>query len=397
MTSAPNNLKLLLYAHDWAPGVGGVEIVTMALARGFSAWSTTHPGESIETTVVTNTPAGTMDDSRLPFRVVRRPGKAQLARLIRASDVVHVASAALPPMALAWFFRKPVVVEHSGYQAICPNGLLLYEPDRTVCPGHFMAGRYASCVRCNSAPLGRTASLRYMLLTFPRRWLARRISRNIAPSSHIAERIQLPRTDVIYHGVPDQPLAASRTNDAPASFAYVGRLIPEKGLSVLLRAAHTLAQQNYSFRLKVVGDGPERQQLENMTDELGLRDRTEFLGTVPGSVIAELLSGVTAVVMPSVCEDVAPLVAIEQMMQGNVLIASEIAGLGEIVDGAGLKFPAGDDNALQSCMRRVIDEPSLVADLRIRARQRALEAFTEGRMIAGHVRLYQALRGPTNS
>jgi glycogen(starch) synthase len=392
MSQSHANLKLLLYAHDWAPRVGGVEIVTMALARGFAAWSLAHPGEEIETTVVTNTPAGAMDDEKLPFRVVRRPGKWQLARLIRSADIIHVASAALPPMAFAWLSRKPFIVEHSGYQSICPNGLLIYEPDRSVCPGHFMAGRYASCVRCNTPTLGWIASLRLMLLAFPRRWLLRQASCNMAPSKHIASRMQLPRTEVIYHGVPQRSVAASPSTGTPASFAYVGRLISEKGVSVLLRAASGLARQGYSFQLKIAGDGPERLRLESMAADMGLQDRTEFLGTVPGDAIPSLLSGVTAVIMPSVWEDVAPLAASEQLMQGNLLIASDIGGLGELVDGAGLKFPAGDNDALQACMRRVIDEPSLVADLRSRARQRGAEVFAESRMVSDHVRAYQALR-----
>jgi glycosyltransferase involved in cell wall biosynthesis len=397
VTRSAATLKLLLYSHDWAPSVGGVEIVTMALARGFAAWADSHPGQNIETTVVTNTPAGAMDDARLPFRVIRRPGKRRLTSLIRSADVIHVASAALPPLALAWAFRKPVVIEHSGYQSICPNGLLVYEPDRSVCPGHFMARRYANCVRCNTATLGRAASLRSLLLTFPRRWLARRVNRNIAPSRHIASRNLLPHTETIYHGVPDRPVAVSRPNAAPPSFAYVGRLVPEKGVAVLLRAARGLAQRGYSFQLKIAGDGPERRHLESMASEWGLLERTTFLGTVPGDAIPALLSAVTAVVMPSIWEDVAPLAASEQLMQGNVLIASDIGGLGELVGDAGLKFPAGDDNALQSCMRRVIDEPSLVDELRVRARRRGLEVFQESRMVADHVRLYQSLHAAAKS
>jgi glycosyltransferase involved in cell wall biosynthesis len=105
----------------------------------------------------------------------------------------------------------------------------------------------------------------------------------------------------------------------------------------------------------------------------------------------ELLANVSAVVMPSVCEDVAPLVAIEQMMQGRLLIASDIGGLGETVDGVGLKFPAGDDAALAACMRQVIENPALAAQLGEKAKQHAVKLFTEERMVADHVRLYKQI------
>jgi glycosyltransferase involved in cell wall biosynthesis len=97
------------------------------------------------------------------------------------------------------------------------------------------------------------------------------------------------------------------------------------------------------------------------------------------------------VVMPSVWEDVAPLAASELLMQGHLVIASDIGGLGEIVDGAGLKFPAGDSDALESCMRQVLDNPRMASELRLKARQRGIEVFSEKRMVEEHALLYRTL------
>ena len=107
---------------------------------------------------------------------------------------------------------------------------------------------------------------------------------------------------------------------------------------MLLRASRQLSQHGYDFRIKIVGDGPERPALEPMAEILGLKDRIEFLGSVDNEAISSLLAEVTAVIRPSVCEEVAGLVAIEQMMQGHLIIASDIGGLAEIVDGVRLKF-----------------------------------------------------------
>jgi glycosyltransferase involved in cell wall biosynthesis len=96
-------------------------------------------------------------------------------------------------------------------------------------------------------------------------------------------------------------------------------------------------------------------------------------------------------VMPSVCEDVAPLAAMEQMMAGRLLIGSDIGGLGLVVDGFGLKFPPGDAKALASCMRQVMDDPSRAAALGQSARPRALQMFSQDRMVAEHARLYREL------
>jgi glycosyltransferase involved in cell wall biosynthesis len=387
----------MIYTHVWAPVVGGLQTVTRDLANGLANWGQSHPGQAIDVTLVTQTPAGTMNDSGVPFRVVRQPSNRQLISLIRSADVVHIANPALMPLALGWLLGKPIVLEHDGYQSACPNGLFLFQPDTSVCPGHYLAGRYGKCLRCNAAAMGWSRSLRTLLLTFPRRWLARKVAVNIAPTRHIGRRVALPRTRVIPHGVPEystSAISASPSNaaDVPC-FAYVGRLVAEKGLPVLLDACSILCKKGASFRLKIVGDGTERIPLERLAAELGLGSQVEFLGSFSVENIPNLLSEAAAVIMPSIWEDVAPLVAYEQLMHGHLVIASDLGGLGEIVDDVGLKFPAGDAEALAECMGRVLEEPDLVKDLRSRALQRAREAFTLEHMVANHIGVFNELAG----
>lgn len=389
-------MRVLIYAHDWAPSIGGVQTVTMLLARGLARQSSTKAGAPVDTTLVTQTLASGMDDTYLPFRVVRRPGIGKLIELVRASDIIHVANPAMAPLVLGWFFQKPTVLEHDGYQSVCPNGLLIYQPDRSLCPGHFMAGRFGQCAKCNSKNLGWLGSLRNLVLTFPRRWLARRVACNVAPTAHVGRRISLPRTQIIYHGVPSSVSAysvAGGTDSKPPCFAYVGRLVLEKGLPLLLQASGKLLRSGQSFMVRIIGDGPERQRLEQMTEELGLSSRVQFIGSVPADQTSSLLADAVAVVMPSVWEDIAPLAASEQLMQGNLLIASDIGGLGEIVDRAGLKFRPGDTDALEHCMRQVLESPDLANQLRAKARQRGTAFFSEERMVEEHLQLYRGLLG----
>jgi glycogen(starch) synthase len=389
-------IKLLLYSHDWFPLVGGIQAVTLSLATGLTRWGETHEDESVEVTFVTQTPANGMDDSKFPFRVVRRPGLRRLIALFRWADVIDLAGPSLIPLALAWILRKQTVLEHHGYQAVCPNGILVYEPAHAVCPGHFMAGRYLECIRCNRREMGLAGSIRSLLLTFPRRWLAQRVTVNVGVSPYVAQRVELPRTTTIWNGVPaanlaDEPILSRARH--PTCFAYLGRLVTEKGLPVLLRASRDLLSTGHDFRLRIVGDGPERSNLENLAEEYGLSDHVEFVGSVPAQDVPRVLQGVAAAVMPSVCEDVAPLAAMEQMMAGRLLIGSDIGGLGLVVDGFGLKFPPGDAQALASCMRQVLDDPPRAIALGKSARPRALQMFTQDRMVEEHVRLYRELHG----
>lgn len=387
-------MKLLIYSHDWAPSIGGIQTIVMNLARGLATWSHAHSGgEQMDVTVVTPTPASEMNDAELPFRVIRKPSAYQLFELIRTSDVIHCAGPTLLPMLFGWACGKAVVVEHSGYQAICPNGILIYGPTGDVCPGRFMKRGYLACIRCNAPRIGWTESLRSTVLTFPRRWLCGRIARNVAPSHHVAQRINLPQTDVIFHGVkrPESERAARPATilaGEPPFFAYVGRLVTEKGLPILLEASSKLLQAGHSFRLKIVGDGPERDSLTETAKTKGLLEIVEFTGALPAEKVSDAVVNAVAVIMPSVWEEVAGLTALEQMMRGNLLIASKIGGLGEFVKDGGLTFPPGNADALALRMRQALDDPQLTQMLKIRAGERARELFTEERMLSQHAHLY---------
>src|SRR5580765_2585969 len=185
-------MKILVYSHFFAPSVGGVETIVLSLARGLAGLRKPGGDPEFDVSLATQTPADKFDDGLLPFRVVRRPTVLQLWDLVRESDVAHVAGPALAPTLLGLLAGKPVVVEHHGFQTICPNGQLLIEPAGVPCPGHFMAGRHGECLRCNAGQ-GWLASRKLWLLTFVRRFLCRRVSINITPTAWLSNLLQLPR------------------------------------------------------------------------------------------------------------------------------------------------------------------------------------------------------------
>lgn len=340
-----------------------------------------------------------MDDSALPYRVVRRPGLFRLARLIWRADVVHIAGPCFLPLLLARILRKPVVVEHHGYQAVCLNGVLLMEPSHAVCPGHFLEGNYGECLRCSSETMGRMGGLRTLLLAFPRYWLCRGVAANVTITDHVASRLKLPRSRTIYYGIKPVELAVQpaiqpsiqdggRLRSSPVQVAYVGRLVPEKGLPLLLQAAKSLRDKGGDFRLTFIGDGPERGRLEELTKDRGLSDRVAFTGDLRGADLEKLASKMDVVVMPSVWEETAGLAAIEQMMRGRSVVASDIGGLSEAVGDAGWKFPPGDADALCDCLAEIIEHPEAAALMGRKARESALRRFAVDRMIEEHLSLY---------
>src|SRR6266852_119780 len=387
-------MKILIYSHVFSPSIGGVEKSVQSLAEGLNEVRGPEINGGFKVTLVTQTAAGAFDNSAFSFAVVRRPTLGKLWRLVRESDIVHIAGPSLAPLLLAFLARKPVVVEHHGYQAICPNGLLNYQPGLTICPGHFQARRYWKCWRCQNYELSPQRSLLSLLRMFPRSWLVRRAARNLAITRHVRDRHKLPRTEVVYYGIED-PLAKGNASFSQADprgrilFGFVGRFVPEKGIPILLEAARQLISEGETVDVRLIGDGPERDRLDGMIRREKLENHIRITGYLAGAALAESLGDVRVVVMPSVWEETAGLAAIEQMMRGRLVIASDIGGLRQIVGHAGLRSAPGDADALAGCMRRVLHDPSLVDSLGRKARQRALSLFARERMIEEHVLTYR--------
>jgi glycosyltransferase involved in cell wall biosynthesis len=217
----------------------------------------------------------------------------------------------------------------------------------------------------------------------------------------VLERHALPRSSVIYHGIEDSVNGSTPGRSASPwsardtiSFAYVGRFVSEKGIPILLAASKILANEGRSFTVHLIGDGPERPKVEEIIQREGIEHCVQITGYLTGAALTEALCRVDAVIMPSVWEETAGLSAIEQMMRGRLVIASDIGGLGEIVGDAGLKFAPGDAHALAACMRKVLEDPSLIDALGEKGRDRARVYFARERMIEEHARVYsQALSG----
>lgn len=378
-------VKLLIYSHAFAPQVGGVETFSMSLAQGLATFRGNPSATRFSVLVITQTTGNSEEtDSTLPFKVVRRPSIWRLWRLIGSVDKVLLAGPAILPMTFALVLRRPLVITHHGYQSMCPNGMLFQFTMERTCPGHFAAGRYIECIKCNSAQQRLPGSIRSLLLTFVRRALASFACVNVAVSEHLSGRTLLPRSLVIRNGVPAEAVPAeppSSGAQAPATFAYLGRLITEKGIPVLIRAASILKDRGCRVRILIIGDGPELASLQSQASHLKLGGDIEFLGFQAGPRLDELLTGVSALVLPSICEDVAPFSVLEQMMQGRFIIGSLLGGLAEEIGDAGLTFPPGDALQLAKQMEEVIERPELVGTLRKKARERALQFYTRERML----------------
>ena len=141
------------------------------------------------------------------------------------------------------------------------------------------------------------------------------------------------------------------------SLVYVGRLSPEKGVAILLRALAVVP----TVKLTIIGSGLQKCELEGMTESLGISARVCFLGSYRwGSDLLGIIRQHHGLVLPSFTEGLG-LVLIEAMSQGVPVIASSVGGIpGLVRDGVnGLLFPPGDAAGLAAAITRLISDPGL--------------------------------------
>jgi glycosyltransferase involved in cell wall biosynthesis len=380
-------MKVLIYSSSFFPAIGGTERVTLDLARGLAEGTGNAAGaEPVSVTVVTETPGIAEDDRRLPFRIVRGPGLPRLFSLMRAADVVHLAGPALAPLALGLMTRKPVVVEHHGFQTVCPNGQYFYAPGQKLCDGYYMSRQFGKCIACNSVEKGALGSAKLLFSTPVRRWLSKRAAINITPTDWLATVLKLRRVKTVHHGI--SPLEETQNAKPPLpTFAFQGRLVSTKGAGVLIDAAAQLQKRGAKFLVKIIGDGPEREPLMKQAEPLG--STVEFLGAVSDRRLAEIYSEVSVVVVPSLAGEVFGLVAAENMWRGKPMIVSDLGSLKEVVGDTAVVVSAGNASALADSMYRAIEDPCGMLALGKAARERAARAFNPEAMIGSHISIYR--------
>src|SRR5262249_2959743 len=268
---------------------------------------------------------------------------------------VHVAGPALSPMILGLLARKPVIVEHHGFQAICPTGQLFLESRGEPCPGHFMAGRHAECWNCDPN-LGWMAARKLWLLTFLRRRLCKRITTNIMPTGWLGTQLKLPNATTIHHGlvrVEAIRKQEAETRDKPL-IVFQGRLVTTKGARVLLEAARILLEQEREFELVFIGDGPERAALEAISKKSPLAGHVRFAGRLKSAELEAVFRQASIVVVPSLAGEVFGMVVAENMQRGIPVVASDLGSFAEVIAETGRLFRTGDSAAAAAAISELL-------------------------------------------
>jgi glycosyltransferase involved in cell wall biosynthesis len=181
---------------------------------------------------------------------------------------------------------------------------------------------------------------------------------------------------------------SARPSGTTCELLFVGRLAPQKGVDILLNA---LARIPKGWRLRIAGDGPERERLSALAATLGLEGRVDFLGWTQRDALPELYRSADVFVFPSYDEGM-PNVVLEALASGLPIVATRIAGNDQLVaEGEnGTLVPPGDPSAFASALMPLIADHALRATLGATSRNIAVERFSWARSAAAYELLFPA-------
>ncbi|HKV84311.1 MAG TPA: glycosyltransferase family 4 protein, partial [Ktedonobacterales bacterium] len=179
---------------------------------------------------------------------------------------------------------------------------------------------------------------------------------------------------------------------------YLGRLVLYKGLGVLIEAMLGLPE---NCRLRLVGSGPDKDELERLARDTGVADRVEFAPAVAAAEAPRVLAGMDALALPSLTRpnwmEQFGRVLIEAMGCGVPVVGSDSGEIPRVIGDAGVIVPEGNVEALRAALRELAERPERRRDLAERGRARVLANFTQEQVARKLADVYQqALAGETS-
>ncbi|QYG92254.1 glycosyltransferase family 4 protein [Iamia sp. SCSIO 61187] len=198
----------------------------------------------------------------------------------------------------------------------------------------------------------------------------------------VADKVHVVRCGIDPDQLPRRPRSTAG-HPGPVRVCCVGTLHEVKGQATLVDACRLLVDEGRDIMCTLVGDGPDRDALEERAERAGLAGRVRITGRVARPEVVAVLAEADVLVAPSVAStdgrrEGLPVVVLEAMAVGVPVVASRLSGIPEAVEDevTGLLVPPGDPGAVAAAIGRVLDDP-VAAEARVeRAAERVAADFS---------------------
>ncbi|MBU1699912.1 MAG: glycosyltransferase family 4 protein [Candidatus Eisenbacteria bacterium] len=318
-----------------------------------------------------------------------------MIRLIRHTnaDIVYIlhCSNFLSPSIIdgAHHCGVPVVTRLSDFHLFAPCYLFLRdgEPCELCAYGDFYnALRYKCLQNSISVSLARVGAMLFHRLI----GLQSRVSAYAAPSEYLRAKVVqlgLPGNKVhllpsFVQMTPNEHETSEKAPDGLGDFVYFGRLSPEKGLDILLKAYALFLRKTpepieNQPRLVLAGWETDESERLQRTIPPEIQDNVRFAGALEGDALRRLVGRARATILPSLCYENSPMALLESMSWGTPVIASRIGSLPEVIrhEETGLLVEPGSPTDLAQALARAAGDPGLIAKMSLQAQQEAFSRF----------------------
>jgi glycosyltransferase involved in cell wall biosynthesis len=293
-----------------------------------------------------------------------RLGEALTAR----PTVAHFHQVDDPQVADAIQLSAPVVISAHGYTA-CTSGVHYFRPGHECTRPHGL-GCVPNLVACAHTRDPRRLPAKYSQATRGLRALRRAdlaISYSSSVDRHLAANGVTRRIVVPYF--PTMTAKQAEGHAARRRVLFAGRIVPAKGVDVLIRAA-----RDVDADFVICGDGWHLKAMRNLARRLNVEKRIRFTGWLGAEALASEVADASVVALPSVWPEPFGLIGIEALAAGRPVVASATGGVGDwLEDGvSGLCVRPGDAPGLARALTELLGDPE---------RQRAMG--TAGRRSVG--------------
>jgi glycosyltransferase involved in cell wall biosynthesis len=292
-------VKIVIYSSTFSPNIGGVETIMQGLAE---AWSSM--GHNV--IVFTSTPQlGHIKDCR--YKVVKKKSIWQLNSEINKADIYLEANISFKNCISGLIHKKKwFIVHHTHYD----------HQNRII--GFFKSQ-----------------------LT--------KLSKNICVSRFIADKIPAPA--VVIHNFYLPIFSKHNGYERKIDFAYLGRLVSDKGVDKLCEA---LTNDEWQGNCLIIGDGPDRALLEKLVNQKNRYHQFRFTGTKKGVELVDLLNQVKVLVIPSLWEEPFGVIALEGMACGCIIACSNKLGLKEATGDLAFFFDPNNERSILETLKKAL-------------------------------------------
>jgi glycosyltransferase involved in cell wall biosynthesis len=391
-------MKILLL-HDYGTATGGAELQMLSLRQGLM-----ERGHEVRLFASRVAPVegyppladymcfGTTSKLQVLTQTANPSAYWHLRRALREfqPDVVHIRMFLwqLSPLILPLLKTTPCVYQTAVYKAICPAGTNLL-PDGRRC--EFSPGRVCLSSGCLTPQSWAMLMVQHQLWQRWRSAIDQVVALSYAMKGEL-EQAGLRPVEVIHNGVAVRSPRPALSD--PPTVVYAGRLVPEKGIDVLLRAFAIAQAQVPHARLLLAGQGGAEGELRQLAQNLSISEQTTWLGHRARSDLEALFDQAWVQVVPSLWAEPFGNVTTEAMMRGTAVIASAVGAQPEIVqaDQTGFLVPPGDVDRLAGELVKLLQNRALAEAMGQAGRDRALTHFSEAHRTEQFLALYRRLQ-----